>query len=108
MPVYQLLLAMVLAVYIGFSRLHHLPLLTREPMLTGILKVLPGSYDTTAELPGGDAARNLRPRKNMTDETVPRYSKQMPLRYYDLLQVYMIAFRLTRATPRVRTEGRAL
>ena len=40
MPMYQFLLAMVLAVYVGFSRLHHLRFLEREPMLTGILKVL--------------------------------------------------------------------
>jgi Transposase DDE domain group 1 len=31
---------MVLAVYVGFSRLHHLRFLKREPMLTGILKVV--------------------------------------------------------------------
>jgi hypothetical protein len=37
---YQFLLAMVLAVYVGFSRLHHLRFLKGEPMLTGILKVL--------------------------------------------------------------------
>jgi hypothetical protein len=40
MPVYQFVLAMVLAVYVGFSRLHHLRFLAREPMLTGLLKVL--------------------------------------------------------------------
>src|SRR5260370_13754945 len=40
MPVYQFILAMVLAVYVGFSRLHHVQFLAREPMLTGILKVL--------------------------------------------------------------------
>jgi hypothetical protein len=40
MPVYQFVLAMVLALYIGFSRLNHLRFLEREPMLTGILKVL--------------------------------------------------------------------
>src|SRR5512144_208076 len=40
MNLYQFVLAMVLAVYVGFSRLHHLPFLKREPMLTGILKVL--------------------------------------------------------------------
>ena len=40
MPMYQFVLAMVLAVYVGFSRLHHLRFLAREPMLTGILKVL--------------------------------------------------------------------
>jgi hypothetical protein len=40
MPMSQFVLAMVLAVYVGFSRLHHLRFLEREPMLTGILKVL--------------------------------------------------------------------
>jgi hypothetical protein len=40
MPMYQFVLGMVLAVYVGFSRLHHLRFLEREPMLTGILKVL--------------------------------------------------------------------
>jgi len=39
MSMYQFVLAMVLAVYVGFSRLHHLRFVTREPMLTGILKV---------------------------------------------------------------------
>jgi Transposase DDE domain group 1 len=40
MPMYQFVLAMVLALYVGFSRLHHLQFLAREPMLMGILKVL--------------------------------------------------------------------
>jgi len=40
MPVYQFVLAMVLAVYVGFSRLHHVRFLAKEPMLTGILRVL--------------------------------------------------------------------
>jgi hypothetical protein len=40
MTMYQFLLAMVLAVYVGFSRLHHLRFVAREPMLTGILRVL--------------------------------------------------------------------
>ncbi len=40
MPVYQFVLGMVLALYVGFSRLHHLRFLAREPMLTGILRVL--------------------------------------------------------------------
>ena len=40
MPMYQFVLAMVLALYVGFSRLNHLRFLEREPMLTGILKVL--------------------------------------------------------------------
>src|SRR6516165_10642958 len=37
---YQFVLAMVLAAYVGFSRLHHLRFVVREPMLTGIVKVL--------------------------------------------------------------------
>jgi hypothetical protein len=40
MSMCQFILAMVLAVYVGFSRLHHVQFLAREPMLTGILKVL--------------------------------------------------------------------
>jgi hypothetical protein len=40
MPAYQFVMAMVMALYVGFSRLHHLRFLEREPMLTGILKVL--------------------------------------------------------------------
>jgi hypothetical protein len=39
MSLYQLVLAMVLALYVVSSRLHHLRLLKREPMLTGILQV---------------------------------------------------------------------
>ena len=40
MAMCQFVLAIVLAIYVGFSRLHHLRFLAREPMLTGILKVL--------------------------------------------------------------------
>src|SRR3984885_8688391 len=40
MPMYQFVLAMALAVYVGFSGLHYLRFLAREPLLTGILKVL--------------------------------------------------------------------
>ena len=40
MGLYQFVLAIVLAIYIGFSRLNHLRFLKREPMLVGILKVL--------------------------------------------------------------------
>jgi hypothetical protein len=39
MPVYRFVLAIVLALYVGFSRLNHLRYIEREPMLTGILKV---------------------------------------------------------------------
>jgi stalled ribosome alternative rescue factor ArfA len=40
MTMYQFVLGIVLAVYVGFSRLHHLRFLAREPMLTGILQVV--------------------------------------------------------------------
>jgi hypothetical protein len=40
MTVYQFVLAMVWALSVGFSRLHHLRFLRREPMLVGISKVL--------------------------------------------------------------------
>src|SRR5215831_21142939 len=39
MSLYQFVLAMVLAFYVGFSRLFHLRFLKREPMLVGILHV---------------------------------------------------------------------
>ena len=39
MPGSRFVLAMVLALYVGFSRLNHLQFLQREPMLTGILGV---------------------------------------------------------------------
>jgi hypothetical protein len=44
MPAWRFVFAMVLACYVGFSRLHHLRFLKREPMLTRILQVV--------ELPG--------------------------------------------------------
>lgn len=40
MPAVRFLLAMILALYIGFSRLSHLSILQQEPMLTGILEVV--------------------------------------------------------------------
>jgi hypothetical protein len=40
MPWYQFVLSMVLALYVGFSRLHHLRFLPRDPMLVGILEIL--------------------------------------------------------------------
>jgi DDE family transposase len=39
MPGFRFVLAMTLALYVGFSRLNHLQFLQREPMLTGILEV---------------------------------------------------------------------
>src|ERR1700735_3693056 len=38
MPMFRFILGMVLACYVGFSRLHHLRFLKSEPMLTGILR----------------------------------------------------------------------
>jgi len=40
MSMYQFVLTMVLAAYVGFSRLYHLRFVAREPMLIGILKIL--------------------------------------------------------------------
>src|SRR5579864_641498 len=40
MPGFRFVLGMVLALYVGFSRLNHLQYLEREPMLTGILEVV--------------------------------------------------------------------
>jgi nitrate reductase gamma subunit len=40
MSAYHFVLGMILASYLGFSRLNHLRFLEREPMLTRMLKVL--------------------------------------------------------------------
>jgi len=44
MTIYQFVLGMVLAIYVGFARLNHIRFVAQDPMLTGILKVsgLPG------------------------------------------------------------------
>jgi len=39
MTIYQFLLGMVLAIYVGFSRLNHLRFVAQDPMLTGVLQV---------------------------------------------------------------------
>jgi len=39
MPVYEFLLSIVLSVYVGFFRLSHIRFVSKDPMLTGILKV---------------------------------------------------------------------
>jgi len=39
MNVFQFVLSQVLAIYVGFARLHHLRFVARDPMLTGILHV---------------------------------------------------------------------
>ena len=40
MGCYQFVLAMILGIYIGFSRLNQLRFIARDPMLTGILKIV--------------------------------------------------------------------
>lgn len=40
MTMYQFILTMVLALYVGFSRLHHLRFVAREPLLAGIVNVV--------------------------------------------------------------------
>ena len=39
MPVYEFLLSIVLSIYVGFFRLSHIRFVSRDLMLTGILKV---------------------------------------------------------------------
>jgi hypothetical protein len=39
MSVYQFILSMVLAIYVGFSRLNHIRFVAKDPMLTRILKI---------------------------------------------------------------------
>jgi hypothetical protein len=39
MSVFQFILAQVLAIYIGFARLHHVRFVARDPMLRGVLEV---------------------------------------------------------------------
>ena len=44
MTIYQFVLGMLLAIYVGFARLHQIRFVAQDPMLTGVLKVteLPG------------------------------------------------------------------
>jgi hypothetical protein len=72
LSMYQFVLGMVLAVYVGFSRLHHLRFLEREPMLTGILKVLRLPPQCTfwrflASLHGGIARQLLEVQRRMRE-----------------------------------------
>jgi hypothetical protein len=39
MNVYQFILAQILAMYVGFTRLHHLRFVAQDPMLTGVVQV---------------------------------------------------------------------
>lgn len=48
LPIYQFLLGMVLALYVGFSRLNHLRFVAHDAMLTGILN----PEGKATELPG--------------------------------------------------------
>lgn len=68
MPGYQFVLGIVLALYVGYSRLNHLRFLEREPMLTGILKVIRLPPQCTfwrflASLHGSAATQMLRIQK---------------------------------------------
>ena len=58
MLMFRFILGMVLACYVGFSRLHHLRFLKREALLTGILHVaeLP-PQSTFWRLTGDDVSR---------------------------------------------------
>ena len=47
MPGFRFVMAMILALYVGWTRLHHLQFLQREPMLTGILGVEPLPVQST-------------------------------------------------------------
>jgi hypothetical protein len=63
---------MVLAAYVGFSRLYHLRFVAREPMLTGILKVLRLPPQCTfwrflASLHGGIAPQLLSVQRQMRE-----------------------------------------
>jgi len=67
---YPFVLAMILALYVGFSRLHHLRFLQREPMRVGILKVLCLPPQCTfwrflASLPLGIAQQLLEVQRRM-------------------------------------------
>jgi Transposase DDE domain group 1 len=70
MPPYQFVLAMVLALYIGFARLNHLRFLEREPLLAGILKVVQLPRQSTfwrflAALPLSVAAQILKVQRQL-------------------------------------------
>lgn len=39
MSVFQFILAQVLAIYVGFARLHHLRFVAQDPMLTGVIQI---------------------------------------------------------------------
>jgi hypothetical protein len=65
MPGFRFMMAMILALYVGFSRLNHLQFLEREPMLTGILQVskLPVQSTFWGNSGFGVSARTWRRRR---------------------------------------------
>lgn len=70
MSMYQFMLGMVLALYVGFSRLNHLQYVAQDPMLMGILKVpgLPGQstfWRFLASLHSGVAEKLLQVERKM-------------------------------------------
>jgi hypothetical protein len=72
MTMYQFVLGMLLASYVGFSRLYHLRFLKHEPMLTGILTVLRLPPQSTfwrflASLHLGMAGQLLRVQRRMRE-----------------------------------------
>ena len=72
MTMYQFVLSMVLALYVGFSRLHHLRFLAREPMLTGVVQALQLPPQCTfwrflASLHAGVAAQLLTVQQRMRE-----------------------------------------
>src|SRR6202166_2487886 len=67
---YQFLLAMVLGLYIGFSRLNQLRFLARDPIVTGVLKIVQLPPQSTlwrflAALHGSVAQQFLRVQRQM-------------------------------------------
>ena len=72
MSFYQFLLSMVLAIFVGFSRLHHLRYVAKDPMLTRILKVLTLPVQSTYwrfmdSLHGSVAAQRLQVQQKMRE-----------------------------------------
>lgn len=83
LSVYQFLLSMILAVYVGFSRLHHLRFLQLEPMLLGILKVLRLPPQCTywrflASLPVDTANQLLEVNREMRERVWAAANIQLP------------------------------
>jgi hypothetical protein len=72
MPCYQFILSMVLAIYVGFTRLHHLRYVAKDPMLTRVLQVLALPVQSTywrflASLHGVVAGQLLQVQEQMRE-----------------------------------------